>query len=315
MTKRPAFYHFLGCVIPHRYPSVEKATRLVFEDLDMDLLDLKGATCCPAPGVFGSFDRVTWATIAARNLTLAEEGGHDITTGCNGCFASLWDSNHELKHDEELRAAVNENLAEIGRQFKGSIEVTHYVDALYNTAGLEKIRKRVTRSFKGVRMALHPGCHWMRPKLIKKKDDSERPHIFRELCEASGAEYVPYKDELICCGAGGAVRTADVKTSLDFTRQKFESIEAAGGADIIVTPCPFCELQLDLGQVEIQKFFEKEFRYDVMHVTELLALAFGHDPDEFGLTTHLQYMQRKSEPAWEVLGIERNKAEDATASE
>jgi heterodisulfide reductase subunit B len=115
---------------------------------------------------------------------------------------------------------------------------------------------------------------------------------------------VPYKDELICCGAGGAVRTADVKVALDFTKQKFDSLEAAGGADIIVTPCPFCELQLDLGQVEIQKHFEAEYTYDVLHVSELLALAFGHEPDEFGLQTHLQYMQRKSEPNWKRLGLE-----------
>jgi heterodisulfide reductase subunit B len=297
------FYHFLGCIIPHRYPSIQKATELIFADLGMDLLDMEGATCCPAPGVFGSFDRVTWASVAARNLTIAEQGGHPITTGCNGCFASLWEANHELKHDDELRASVNEALAEIGREFKGTIEVYHYVDALVNGAGLEKIREHVTRPFKGVRMALHPGCHWMRPKNVKKKDDSEHPHIFRDLCETSGAEYVPYKDELICCGAGGAVRTADVKVALDFTKQKFESLEEAGGADLMVTPCPFCELQLDLGQVEIQKHFGIEFQYDVLHVSELLALAFGHDPDEFGLKTHLQYMQRKTEPNWERLGL------------
>jgi heterodisulfide reductase subunit B len=304
MAGKPKFYHFLGCVIPHRYPSVESAIRMVFKDLDMELLDMVGATCCPAPGVFGSFDRITWATIAARNLTIAEEGGHPVTTGCNGCFASLWDANYELKHDEELREKVNENLAEIDREFKGTIEVTHYVDALYTTTGLDKIRKHVTRPLKGVRMSLHPGCHWMRPKLLKQKDESERPHILRELCETSGAKYVPYKDELICCGAGGAVRTADLKVSLDFTKQKFDSLLEAGGADIIVTPCPFCQLQLDLGQVEIQKHFGVEYVFDVLHVAELLALAFGHDPEDFGLKTHLQYMQRKSEPNWEVLGIE-----------
>ncbi len=300
---RPKFYHFLGCIIPHRYPSIERAARLVFEDLGVELLDMVGATCCPAPGVFGSFDRVTWASIAARNLTIAEAGGHPITTGCNGCFASLWDANHELHVDEELRKRVNENLAEIGREFKGTIEVTHYVDVLVNTVGLDEVRRHVVRPLEGVRMALHPGCHWMRPRALKKKDNSERPRIFRELCETSGAEYVPYKDELICCGAGGAVRTADLKVSLDFTKQKFESIEEAGGADIIVTPCPFCELQLDLGQVEIQKNFGVEFTYDVLHVMELLALAFGHEPGEFGLKTHLQYLQRKSEPRWERLGV------------
>lgn len=301
---KQSFYHFLGCIIPHRYPSIESAVKLVFKDLGVDLLDMEGATCCPAPGVFGSFDRVTWATIAARNLTIAEAGGHPITTGCNGCFASLWDANHELKHDDELRDAVNENLAAIDREWKGTIEVWHYVDALYSQVGLEKIRKKVVRPFTGVRMALHPGCHWMRPKQIKKKDDSERPHIFRDLCETSGAEYVPYKDELICCGAGGAVRTADVKTALDFTKQKFDSLMDAGGADIIVTPCPFCELQLDMGQVEIQKHFDAEYHFDVLHVVELLALAFGHEPDEFGFTTHLQYMQRKNTPNWERLGFD-----------
>lgn len=298
-----SFYHFLGCIIPHRYPSVEKAVKLVFRDVGMELLDMEGATCCPAPGVFGSFDRVTWATIAARNLTIAETGRHPITTGCNGCFASLWEANYELKHDAELREQVNENLAVIDREFKGTIEVWHYVDALYEVAGLDKIRQKVIRPFKGVRMALHPGCHWMRPKLLKQKDDSERPRIFRELCETSGAEYVPYKDELICCGAGGAVRTADVKISLEFTMQKFNSLIKAGGADMMITPCPFCQLQLDMGQVEIQKYFEQVYTLDILHVVELLALAFGHEPDEFGLETHLQYMQRKSEPIWENLGI------------
>ncbi|MGQ4911250.1 MAG: CoB--CoM heterodisulfide reductase subunit B [Candidatus Thorarchaeota archaeon] len=304
-----SFYHFLGCIIPHRYPSVERAARMVFGDLDMELLDMEGATCCPAPGVFGSFDRVTWASIAARNLTIAEEGGHPITTGCNGCFASLWDANYELKHDDELRDAVNESLAEIDREFKGTIEVWHYVDALYSHAGLDKIRSKVTRPLTDVKMALHPGCHWMRPKLIKQKDDSERPHIFKDVCEASGATYVPYKDELMCCGAGGAVRTADVKIALDFTKQKFDSLLEAGGADMIVTPCPFCELQLDLGQVEIQKYFDVEYTFDILHVVELLALAFGHDADEFGLATHLQYLQRKSEPNWQRLGLKTSHAE------
>ncbi|UCE11408.1 MAG: CoB--CoM heterodisulfide reductase subunit B [Candidatus Thorarchaeota archaeon] len=314
MAKKQKYYHFLGCIIPHRYPSIESAARLVFKDLGMELLDMEGASCCPAPGVFGSFDRVTWAAIAARNLTIAEVGGHDITTGCNGCFASMFDADHEMKHDPELKAAVNEALAEVGREYKGTIEVTHHVDALHRI-GLDKIREKVTRPLTGVRMAIHPGCHWMRPKHIKKKDESERPHILRDICETTGAEYVPYKDELICCGAGGAVRTADVKTALDFTKQKFDSLESVGGADIIVTPCPFCELQLDLGQVEIQKHFETEYHYDILHVVELLALAFGHEPEEFGLTTHLQYQMRKNEPNWERLGIEVQKAEDAVPTE
>jgi len=71
---------------------------------------------------------------------------------------------------------------------------------------------------------------------------------------------------------------------------------------MIVTPCPFRLLQLDLGQVAISKLFGVEFNFDILHVSELLA--FGHGPNEFGLATHLQYLQRKSQPNWGRLGIE-----------
>ena len=138
-----AFAYFLGCIMNNRYPGIEKATRVMFDKLDVELNDMEGASCCPAPGVFGSFDKTTWAAIAARNITIAEDMNSDIMTECNGCFGSLYETNHLLKEDEEMMEKINGVLAEAGREFKGEINVRHFAEILYNDVGLAKLSEAV----------------------------------------------------------------------------------------------------------------------------------------------------------------------------
>ncbi len=92
---------FLGCVIPNRYPMIEASIRNVFDYLGAEILDLPGASCCPAPGVFRAFHIPTWLVIAARNISIAEELGVNPITGCNGCYGTLRDAWYELEHEYE----------------------------------------------------------------------------------------------------------------------------------------------------------------------------------------------------------------------
>lgn len=281
---------FLGCVIPNRYPFIERATRSVFEKLNIELLDMDGASCCPAPGVFRGFDIDTWLVVGARNITIAEELGMDIALMCNGCYGSLLEVNHTLKHDREKRKMVNEHLAKIGREFKGTINIRHIVDIIYNEVGVEKLRDRTKYGRMeplNLNLAVHYGCHLLKPGEIRPWDQKvERPSFFDEIVEISGCKSIDYKDKFLCCGAGGGVRGAFKEISLDYTREKLENIKESE-ADAIITACPFCHLQLDLGQVEVNNIYKDEistpFKIPVLYFTQLLGLAFGMNPEELGL--------------------------------
>ena len=271
---------FLGCIMPLRYPGIESSTREVMKSLGVELVDMQGASCCPAPGVMRSFDQTYWMTVAARNLAIAEKMGMDVLTICNGCFDTLFEVAHKLNHDPELRKKINKNLRDAaGMEYGGTVNVRHFVELLYRDVGLEAIRAKV-KGGKNLKAAVHYGCHFLKPSNIKKIDDSERPHVFDDIVEAAGMTSLVYKDKGMCCGAGGGVRARTPDVALKMTKENLVNMTAAG-AEVIVDCCPFCHLQYDVGEAQL-----KEFKIPVLHLSQLLGLAFGLDKEKLGLEVH-----------------------------
>jgi heterodisulfide reductase subunit B len=274
------FSLYLGCLIPNRYPGIEKATKLVLDRLGIKWSELKEASCCPAPGVFRSFDRTTWLTIASRNIVLGEEKNTDLLTICNGCFSSLMDANNILKNDSEFRAQVNTHLKKIGKEYQGNIEVRHIIEFLDKQIGKERINQLIEKPL-DFRVAVHYGCHLLKPTKERKLGGAEYPIFFDGLVEATGAVSVPYEGKNSCCGAGGGVRSAMLETSLKMTEYKLQRMKKAS-VDCIVEACPFCHLQYDSGQVELAKA-GKVFNIPVVHYSQLLGLALGFSFEDVGL--------------------------------
>ncbi|MFX1354856.1 MAG: CoB--CoM heterodisulfide reductase subunit B, partial [Promethearchaeota archaeon] len=278
---------FLGCVIPNRYPMIEASIRSVFDFLGAELVDLPGASCCPAPGVFRAFHIPTWLVIAARNISIAEQIGANPLTGCNGCYGTLRDAWVELEHEPEMKKFVQKELTKIGRTYKGNLEPKHVVQALYLDMGLDHLRDHIKYKFQDLKVAVHYGCHIIKPSDKRPwKGECEDPTFLDEIVELTGAKSISYKDKFMCCGAGGAVRTAVKEVSADFTREKLMNMREAG-ADIVVDCCPFCHLQLDLGQMEANGIYKdmigEPLKIPVVYITQLLGLSFGIDPNRLGL--------------------------------
>ena len=273
---------FLGCTIPARQPHYELSARKALAKLGIELVDLEGMSCCAPPPV-QSIDLETSVAIAAYNICLAEEADLNMITLCTGCFESLAMANTMLKENDKLKERINKILSNVGKEFKGSKDVKHYLQVLMKDVGLDNLKSQVTKPLNNLKIAAFSGCHLLRPSKLLRFDDPERPHIFDDLIEALGSESIWYRNKLKCCG--GLLRGYADDLALQIAREKIINAKKAG-ADCISTLCPFCFVALDMGQLQMRSKFKEEYGMPILHYAELLALALGVDPKELALNAH-----------------------------
>ncbi|MFH1690234.1 MAG: CoB--CoM heterodisulfide reductase iron-sulfur subunit B family protein [Candidatus Eisenbacteria bacterium] len=272
---------FYGCMIPIKYPQMEAAFKRTMPGLGVDLVDLEGFTCCPDPIFYKAKDVLGWLTIAARNLCIAEEAGTVIVTLCSGCTATLKEAVFLLAEDEELKEKVNRRLAKIGKEYKGTTKVEHAVVLIRDELGIERVKESVVRPLDGIKVAIHYGCHLLKPSQIMHVDDADYPSILENLIRATGATPLSHNEELLCCGKG----CIDDDMPVDMVYDIFTSIRDSG-ADCMGLICPTCFSSFDLGQIVVGRKKDTKFDIPVIYYFQLLGLAQGLSPEEIGLNLH-----------------------------
>ena len=272
---------FWGCMMPLKYPQMELAIRKTMPNLGVELVDIAGFTCCPDPIYFKARDKIKWLTIAARNLALAEEMGHEVITMCSGCISTLREAKYTLDEDPELKKEINKRLSRINKEYKGKVNVNHAVVLIRDTLGLEVVKKSVKKSLEGISVAIHYGCHILKPSQIMHVDDADYPSILDDFVSAMGATPLDHREKLLCCGKG----CMDEDLPLEMTETIFASIEASG-ADCMGLVCPTCFSSFDLGQIMISRKKGKTYNIPVIYLFQLLGLAQGLSAEEVGLHTH-----------------------------
>ena len=276
---------FAGCTIGNRIPFIESSARLVFNRLGIQISEAQ-FSCCPDVTGFKTFDNFGWLVLGARNLCLAEAEGKDIITLCNGCANTLRGVSYQLKHDSHKKEKVNEELAKIGKEYQGTIEIKHFVDVLKEDIGISKIQEKIEKPLTPLKVACHPGCHYMRPTEWMENDDPMNPRNLKELVASTGANVIDYEGQTVCCGSATMNHYGFKEIGMQMLKHKFDLINKTKDVDVICVHCPSCFRQFDTKQKDLQKEFGIEYNIPVLYLTELLALSMGFDLKDYGMKFH-----------------------------
>lgn len=272
-----------GCVASVRELGYEMAMRAVFKRLDLDLRQRDDFNCCMPACLVHSVDYKRGLALTSRNLAIAEEEDLPIMTLCSSCFGNLSRAKYLLDSSQDLRRDVNKLLGEVGREYTGKARVEHVVTTLYKDYGPDGVREKSVEPLRGLKAAPFYGCHLFLPQRYSGFDDAEFPQKFDRLIEATGAESVDYHEKTSCCiGCGSFFGKVSDEAGLKLAEIILDDVKDSG-ADVIVATCPFCMMQLEVGQIKLREEKGKEYGVPVIHYVDALGLSMGVKPSELGL--------------------------------
>ncbi len=300
---------YTGCTARESTPELLSSTLAVAKKLGIKIVLLDEASCCGASHL-QDFDEFLSLVLNARNICYAEKLDLPMITICNTCQLNTVMTKERLDNDPEMKAKVNEKLAEVGLEYKGTSSVRHFLYALIDDYGLENISEKVEVPLSHFNIAPFYGCHNLRPSHIHYKHNNplsdeevgegggessiqevelmekythESPYAptsLDNLIEALEGNSVDYESKNKCCGFHVDLQAPETSNALSGTAL-LDAID--NDADLMVTPCPLCQLNMDLKQDSAGKQLGRDIELPVLHMPQMIALALGCSKEEIGL--------------------------------
>ncbi len=277
--------YFPGCSLERNAAAYDKSAKAVAAPLGMEFVEVEDWNCCGATEYI-SLNLLASYALSARNLAQAvrTDGMGELVAPCSACYLNLTKCDKGMRESPALAAKVNEALAAGGLSYKpGTIRVRHLLDVVVNDVGFDAIRAKVTRPLNGLKVAPYYGCFLARPGYVPV-DDPEFPIVLDRLLEALGAEVVDFPLKAQCCG--GHMTQISEGMGLEMIRRLVQTASERG-ANLIVTVCPMCQLNLDAFQGAMNRHFGLNLHLPVLYFTQMMGLAFGIERDALGIGSEL----------------------------
>ncbi len=294
------YIFYPGCSLQRTArPYLDSLTE-IGELIGIELEEIRDWNCCGATEYVAIHHLAAYALVG-RNLALAAQqvdGTRTVMAACSACYLNLAKTDSYLQQDPLLNQQVNTALAAGGLKYTpGSVQIRHLLDVILNDVGLEHIKSKVVRPLNGLRIAPYYGCMIARPDREHRWDNVEHPTALDRVMKVLGAEVIDFPLKTHCCG--GHMTQISLPTAYELIRRLIHAA-ADYRADVIVTLCPMCQLNLDAYQGDMNRYFHTDYHVPVLYFTQLMGLAFGLNPERLGLGREFV----DSGPALSRIGVE-----------
>ena len=231
---------FSGCAIDFIYPGLGLKIIDVLTKHGVEVVVPEEQNCCGA-AIYFSGDFVTGRMLAEKNIEAFKDVDM-IVTGCGTCSSTLKDYQKYLPDTEDQQ----KRYEAFEKKIKDSTEFL--IDVLKIAPEEFKLKKE----FEGKTATWHDPCHLIRYQNIK-----DQPRAI--LKALKGLKYVEMPNADMCCGMGGSFSMHHYDLTKKIADKKMAGIQATG-ADIVVTACPGCMINL-IDNVLRSKMPQKVYHY------------------------------------------------------
>lgn len=269
--------YYPGCSLHSLSSELDHSTRAVLKEFNVSLYEPKGWSCCGSSPAH-STNHLLAATLPIRNLALVEQSGFkEVLAPCIACYSRFKTAQYDTARDAELKKQVDDKNH---YAYKGTVEVKSLLDVFEERVGLDAVGKKVKKPLRDLRVVSYYGCLLTRPPKITGAQHPENPMGMERIVERLGATPLDWSFKTECCGGSLSLTRTDI--ALKLTRRILDNARAAG-ADMVVTSCPLCHVNLDARQAALN--LEKPI--PILFITQLMGLAMGLEPRTLALEKNM----------------------------
>ena len=267
--------YYPGCSLESSAKEFDLSIRAIFQEMEISLKEIPDWNCCGASPAHYLNEELAMA-LPYRNLIKAEEAGLDrVVSPCPACYSHLKHVHEEVIEDPHLLERLQ---TIVGKGYQKGVVSKHLLDFLKEDVGLERLKKSLKTSLKGLKVVSYYGCLTRLPGV--KLDDLENPVMMDQIVEAIGGEPLDWSYKTECCGASLSVSRTEI--ALRLVHSILEAAQEKG-AECIAVVCPLCQSNLDARQGDINKQYGTSYKIPILYLSQLIGLAEKLDYTRLGL--------------------------------